>query len=86
MNAIGAMLVSRIRVRFLTPTELKADGGIAPSPLFHILAARTRDRVSNLRQFYQDGRLAIDFRRVRPPRPRDSAGTQFLTPRSGKAP
>ena len=50
--------VRRVRVHFLTPTELKG----APQPEFGILLARIRDRVSTLRELYGDGPLAIDFK------------------------
>ena len=48
----------RVRVHFLTPTELKG----AEQPEFGILLARIRDRVSTLRELYGDGPLAIDFK------------------------
>lgn len=48
----------RIRVRFLTPTELK--GGAAE---FSVLMARLRDRISALRSLYGAGPPAIDFKR-----------------------
>jgi hypothetical protein len=48
----------QVRVRFLTPTELK--GGDAPE--FAVLFARIRDRVSTLRALYGDGPLTIDFK------------------------
>lgn len=48
----------RIRVRFVTPTELK--GGAAE---FSVLMARLRDRISALRSLYGAGPPAIDFRR-----------------------
>jgi CRISPR-associated endoribonuclease Cas6 len=47
--------VSRIRVEFLTPTDLK-------SAAFPLLLARARDRVSTLRSLYGEGPLDIDFR------------------------
>jgi hypothetical protein len=50
--------VCRVRVHFLTPTELKG----AEKPEFGILLARIRDRVSILRELYGDGPLAIDFK------------------------
>lgn len=50
--------VQRLRVRFLTPTELKG----AEQPDFGILLARIRDRVSALRELYGDGPLDIDFK------------------------
>jgi hypothetical protein len=50
--------LARIRVHFLTATELKrADG-----PDFGILLSRIRDRVSTLRALYGDGPLDIDFK------------------------
>lgn len=54
--------VSRIRVEFQTPAELKsADDGAAPAD-FSVLLARARDRVSTLRSLYGAGPLEIDFR------------------------
>ncbi|HTD45379.1 MAG TPA: CRISPR system precrRNA processing endoribonuclease RAMP protein Cas6 [Bryobacteraceae bacterium] len=50
--------VSRIRVRFLTPTELKG----AERPEFGVLLARVRDRISTLRALYGAGPLEIDFK------------------------
>lgn len=51
----------RIRVEFLTPTELKNEGEIMRRPRFDILFARIRDRVSTLRELYGPGPLDIDF-------------------------
>lgn len=48
----------RIRVHFLTPTELKG----AEQPEFGILLARIRDRAGTLRELYGDGPLKIDFK------------------------
>jgi hypothetical protein len=50
--------VSRIRVRFLAPTELKG----AERPEFGVLMARIRDRISTLRALYGAGPLEIDFK------------------------
>lgn len=50
--------VSRIRVEFLTPTELKGSNDFDFATLF----ARIRDRVSTLRALYGKGPLPIDFR------------------------
>jgi len=55
-------LVGRVEVRFLSPTELKSGGTIAPRPEFAILFARLRDRLSTLRALYGSGPLEIDFR------------------------
>ena len=53
--------VTSVRVEFLTPTEIKAGSELASAPDFHILATRIRDRISTLRQLYDDGPLPIDF-------------------------
>jgi CRISPR-associated endoribonuclease Cas6 len=52
---------SRIRVDFLSPTELKHDHKIASRPEFPILFGRLRDRISTLRSLYGPGPLDIDF-------------------------
>jgi hypothetical protein len=41
---------------------LKTAGGLVDRPEFGILACRIRDRVSSLRERYDDGPLDIDFR------------------------
>jgi hypothetical protein len=51
----------RIRVDFLTPTELKHEGHVMERPDFAILFARVRDRISTLRALYGSGPLEIDF-------------------------
>lgn len=56
-----AIRVEHARVRFVTPTELKARGSVVDRPEFGVLAARVRDRVSTLMQLYSDGPLDIDF-------------------------
>ena len=53
--------VGRLRVRFVTPTELKAGHQLAGRPEFGILFGRLRDRISNLRALYGAGPLKIDF-------------------------
>ena len=58
----GRAPVSRIRVEFQTPTELKSAAGDAND--FPVLLARARDRVSALRSLYGAGPLEIDFRGV----------------------
>ncbi|MFB3826523.1 MAG: CRISPR system precrRNA processing endoribonuclease RAMP protein Cas6 [Bryobacteraceae bacterium] len=52
----------RVRVEFLTPTELKAGERLAAQPGFRVLFARIRDRLSTLRALYGPGPLEIDFR------------------------
>lgn len=54
--------VERVRVRFVTPTELKSGQKVAARPGFGVLAARIRDRLSTLKKLYDDGPLEIDFR------------------------
>ncbi len=57
----GAGSTDRLLVRFLTPTELKGGGELVDRPEFGILLKRLRDRISNLRVFYQGGALEVDF-------------------------
>ena len=54
--------VERVRVRFVTPTELKSERQVAERPEFGILFGRLRDRISTLRALYGAGPLEIDFR------------------------
>ncbi len=49
--------VGRVRLHFLTPTVLD-------SLEFGVLFSRLRDRISNLRRFYGDGALPLDFREM----------------------
>jgi hypothetical protein len=56
------MPADRIVVRFVTPTELKAEGQVAERPEFGILFARLRDRIAALCEHYGAGPLPIDFR------------------------
>ena len=54
--------VSRVFVRFVTPTELKGAQRVVDKPEFHVLFARVRDRLSTLGALYGRGPLEIDFR------------------------
>jgi len=54
--------VGRVQLRFVSATELKSEGNVAPRPEFAILFARLRDRISTLRALYGAGPLEIDFR------------------------
>ena len=54
--------VESVRVRFVTPTELKTEHRVADRPEFGILYGRLRDRISALRSLYGAGPLEIDFR------------------------
>ena len=53
--------LSRIRVDFITPTELKAGGALVEQPDFSPLFARARDRVATLRALYGGGPVEADF-------------------------
>ncbi len=52
---------ARIRVDFLSPTELKHAHRIAPRPEFPVLFGRIRDRISTLRRLYGEGPLELDY-------------------------
>jgi hypothetical protein len=52
---------TRVRVAFLTPTEIKAGGALADEPVFEVLAARARDRIATLANLYGDGPVPLDF-------------------------
>ncbi len=54
--------VSKLRVRFTTPTELKHGQLLATRPDFPALFGRIRDRISTLRALYSAGPLPIDFK------------------------
>ena len=45
---------ARLRVSFLTPTELKQDGRVVEVPEAPVLAARAFDRISALQYFYAE--------------------------------
>ncbi len=59
--ATGKAAVSRVAVRFVSPTELKSGQALVREPNFGVLAARLRDRVSTLRAAYGGGALQMDF-------------------------
>ncbi len=54
----------KIRVEFLSPTELKHNQQITGRPEFPILFGRIRDRIGTLSALYGPGPLAIDFREI----------------------
>jgi hypothetical protein len=56
-----AVRVDRLRVTFLTPTELKSGGAVLREPRFDALLARARDRVSSLSMLYQGGAPETDY-------------------------
>jgi hypothetical protein len=53
--------ISRLRVDFITPTELKAAGDVVVRPEFPILLSRARDRVATLQSLYGSGTSPADF-------------------------
>jgi hypothetical protein len=53
---------SRITLRFLTPTLVKADGKIVERPELHHIVKRLRDRINALAHFYCDDILEVDFK------------------------
>lgn len=57
----GGCNCSQVRVRFVTPTELKWEGNPVERPEFAILFARLRDRIATLRALYGAGPLDLDF-------------------------
>ena len=58
----GEEAVNRVRIRFLTPTELKSGRQNTAQAEFPVLFSRIRDRVSTLRALYGPGPLEVDFR------------------------
>lgn len=58
LDLAEAQVAGKVRVRFLTPTELKG----AEQPEFGVLLARLRDRCGALAAFYQEGELDLDFK------------------------
>lgn len=56
--------VSKVSIRFVSPTELSKHERLTSTPEFGFLFARLRDRISNLRAAYGGGSLEIDFREM----------------------
>ena len=50
-----------LKVSFLTPTLLKAEGSVIRKPEFHHLFKRLRDRINALSVFFGEGPLEVDF-------------------------
>jgi CRISPR/Cas system endoribonuclease Cas6 (RAMP superfamily) len=53
---------SRLTIRFLTPTHLKANGTVITRPDFHHLIKRLRDRINALAHFYCQDALDVDYK------------------------
>jgi hypothetical protein len=58
------MGTTRVTIRFMTPTFLRADGNIVERPEFHHVFKRLRDRISSLSSFFGPGDINIDFREI----------------------
>lgn len=58
----GSGPTQRIKIRFLSPTFLRADGEIVRQPEFHHVFKRLRDRINALNTFFGDRPLDLDFR------------------------
>lgn len=63
-NANGNGAASRIGMRFLTPTFLRAEGDIVRTPEFHHVFKRLRDRINALSTFFGNGPVDVDFRGI----------------------
>jgi CRISPR-associated endoribonuclease Cas6 len=61
-NGNGTGNIARIKLTFLTPTTLKADGHLVQKPAFSHIAKRLRDRINGLSYFYCGQGLDIDFK------------------------
>jgi hypothetical protein len=57
----AASAPQKIRVEFLSPTELRHEHRVTNRPEFPILFGRIRDRIGILRRLYGEGPLDIDF-------------------------
>lgn len=60
----GDAAASRVRVRFVTPTDLRGGASSAEVPPFGRLIRRARDRVSALATFFCEPLVGIDAREV----------------------
>ncbi|MEX0806087.1 MAG: CRISPR system precrRNA processing endoribonuclease RAMP protein Cas6 [Candidatus Binatia bacterium] len=58
----GASDITRVTLKFLTPTMLKANGSPVRKPAFAPVAKRLRDRINALSYFYCGTALDIDFK------------------------
>lgn len=55
----------RIRIDFLSPTELKGDGSVLERPEFAILVSRAFERANALSTLYGDGQLPFDWSQLK---------------------
>ena len=68
---------ARVRIEFVTPTELKAGGVVVSRPEFGILFSRIRDRISTLRAIYGAGPTINRFQGARGTRGTDPSRSLF---------
>jgi hypothetical protein len=61
LNLKPVAVSPRLRVEFLSPTELKHGNRLTSQPRFPILFGLIRDRICTLRRLYGNGPLAVDF-------------------------
>jgi hypothetical protein len=61
LDPLPADAVTRMRVRFVTPVELKLGGGVVGHPEFGVLMARVRDRIASLDHLYGSGKVRFDW-------------------------
>ena len=54
--------VTRVAIQFVSPTELKSGGAVRNEPIFEILFACIRDRISSLQSLYGSAPLDFDFK------------------------
>jgi hypothetical protein len=57
----GEIVSNKLRIEFLTPTELKHEHKVVARPDFPILFGRIRDRVCNLSALYGEGPIQMDY-------------------------
>ena len=57
----GPANAQQVKIRFVTPTFLRADGQIVRRPEFHHTFKRLRDRINALNTFFGNGSLHAEF-------------------------
>ena len=60
-NGIDSGVEEKLRIRFVTATELKQNGRIAQRPDFQMIVARVTERLTNLSELYGEA-LAWNWR------------------------
>lgn len=52
---------TEVKIEFLTPTQIRHDGGIVEAPEFHHVVKRLRDRVNAIAWFFGGTLLDLDY-------------------------